>query len=51
MLVVTNSPEENCSINPSIHDIFSIRFLGKTGGNGYREGKTGENKHGNQREK
>jgi len=53
MLVIRNSPEENWSINPSIHDIFPMRFLGRTGGNGYskqREGKTGENERGNQRE-
>jgi len=54
ILVVRNSPEENYSINLSIHDIFHIRFLGKTGENGYskqREGKTEENKCGTQRER
>jgi len=32
ILVVRNSPEENWSIKPSIHGIFPMRFLGRTGG-------------------
>jgi len=53
ILVVKNSPEENWSINPSIHGIFPMRFLGRIGGNRYskqREGRTKENKYSNQRE-
>jgi len=53
MLVVRNSPEENWSINLSIHSIFPMRFLGRIGGNRYskqKEERTKENKHSNQRE-
>jgi len=32
MLVIRNSPEETWSIKPSIHGIFPMRFIGRTGG-------------------
>jgi len=47
-----NSPEENWSIKQSIHGIFPMRFLGRTGENRcskQREERTRKNEHGNQR--